>query len=290
MAYIAAIPMDDVQLTDNGCLKNLGERDVAFLRKYEVWVFLISIVIANALFTYGIVAEILPQRAYNLGRFLLLGLVLVGILFVTRGFGGVFGLIKPLMVWRIAPKWLVFSLLWAPIFCALFLIGKGIVTGTSAFEMNFETVSKIGVMRTIFIGSLIGEIVWVSYSINALARQFSFMIAAMIVGTFWALWWVPIVIFNIGVVPDLPLVAQWINMVGVAMMCGFVYYHTRSGLCVLLLQLVFNSSILIFPVTPADAGAPSYWVFSIIYLAVALVAYMLVGPKPLLARPQPAQS
>ena len=46
---------------------------LANLRKHEVWCFLGSIIVANALFVSGIVFDVLPQRLYSYGRFALLG-------------------------------------------------------------------------------------------------------------------------------------------------------------------------------------------------------------------------
>ncbi len=246
----------------------------------EVWTFLILIVLVNAAFVWGIDNEVLPQRLYNLGRFLLLGLTLVAVVIAFRGTGGLLSLIRPMAVWRLSPGWYLFALLCAPALCILTLAGKAAITG-EAFSPNFHIAGDPSKMRTVVIGSFVGEIVWVSYSLSRLSRRFTLFEASLIVGVFWTLWWTPIVLLGIGVIPGLPLVALLINMLGIAVMCGFVYAKTGSGLIVLILQIMVNSSILIFPVNPVDGGIPTYWAFSAVYAFAALVVAMAFGPKPL---------
>ncbi|MFY7905509.1 MAG: hypothetical protein ACOVO0_05170, partial [Burkholderiaceae bacterium] len=88
-----------------------------------------------------------------------------------------------------------------------------------------------------------------------------------------------IVIISVGVIPDLPLDALLVNMLGVAAMCGFVYSHTKSGLAVLTLQLSLNSSLLIFPVVPDSGGVATYWLFAVVYFIAVFLLYARFGPS-----------
>lgn len=254
------------------------------LRAAEVWIFLCLIVLVNVAFVSGIHYGILPDRVYMLGRFALLGGTLGAVVLAFRGWAGVMELIRPMLVWRVSPAWFLFAVAWASSLCILFLLGKGLITGTHALVPNFETVAMPKIMLTVLIASFVGEIVWVSYAIGRLSKRFTTVIACLIVGTFWTAWWVPIVILEIGVIPDLPLGGLWVSMLGVATICGFVYAQTRSGLVVLLLQFTFNSSLLIFPVTPSSGGIPTFWIFSAFYLMVALLLHRVFGPRPLSKR------
>ena len=149
------------------------------------------------------------------------------------------------------------------------------------FEPNFAIASRSDVVRTVLISSLVGEIVWISYAIRRLSGRFTPYVSALIVGVVWTAWWVPMVFYNIGVIPNLPLGGLLFNQTGVAAMCTFVYMHTKSGFLVLCLQVTFNFTILILPMTPVAGGVTTYWVFAITYFIAALLLFVDFGPKPL---------
>ncbi len=251
------------------------------LKDRELFLFLFLIVAVNTAFVSAIHAKVLPGAFYNEGRFLLLGGVLLAVVFAFRRREGLIELFRPMMAWRVSPLWFVLTLLLPPATCVVTLLIKGIGNSDlfSAIHVDFETVFRPRVLMTVALGAFIGEIVWVSYAMGRLQKTTGVPLASLIVGVFWTLWWVPIVIINVGVIPNLPLDALFINMVGVAAMCGFIYSHTKSGLAVLTLQLSLNTSLLIFPVTPTAESAATYWLFSIIYFVVVLMFYTKFGPQ-----------
>ena len=53
------------------------------------------------------------------------------------------------------------------------------------------------------------------------------------------------------------------------------------GFLVLCLQLTFNFTILILPMTPVAGGVTTYWVFAVVYFIAALLLFVAFGPKPL---------
>jgi hypothetical protein len=253
----------------------------SFLQKHEVWVFFALIIAVNTAFILGIHHGVLPFRLYNLGRFLLLGAVLVAVIFASRGVAGLRMLLAPMTRWQVAAAWYVFAALWALTLCLAFLSAQAALTGAWPDEMTpgLETLMRPSVFRTILIGSVIGEIVWVSYAFAKLAPKLGTVRTALVVGTVWTAWWLPMVLMNVGVIPDLPILPLWINMVGIALVCGFVYGNTRSGLPVLLLQVGVNSVIIVFPVAPTTGGIPVYWAYSVTYLAAALALYTMRPPR-----------
>ena len=255
-----------------------------FVRRYEVVIALCLIVVNNAIFVGAIDAGILPMRLYYLGRFLLLGSTLGGVILVGSGWKGIMELLRPMTRWRVSPWWYLLALLWPATMCVLVLLGKGMITGNglSEISMNFSVIANRAVIKTIFIGSFIGEIVWVSYAIRHFSNKFTPFIGSQIVGVVWTLWWMPMVLLNLGVFPNLPPLALLLAMLGVAAMCSFVYSHTKSGIVVLILQMMVNSTALIFPVIPSTGGILTYFVFSIVYFLCVLALYFFFGPRPLL--------
>lgn len=256
---------------------------MSLLRKYEVWWFLGLIIVVNALFVSGISFEILSHRLYSNGRFALLAGVLGGIVLAARGWPGIMDLLRPMGQWRRPAAWYLFAFLWNPTICLLILAGLYTFNRDAmpVFEPNFAIASRSDVVRTVVISSLVGEIVWISYAIRRLSGSFTPYVSALIVGAVWTAWWIPMVFYNIGVIPNLPLGGLWCNQTGVAVMCTFVYMHTKSGFLVLCLQLTFNFTILILPMTPVAGGVTTYWVFAITYFVAALLLFLAFGPKPL---------
>ncbi len=260
-----------------------------FVRRHEVVIALCLIVVNNALFVGGIAAEILPYKLYYFGRFLLLGASLGIVILIGSGWKGIIDLLRPMTRWRISPWWYLLALAWPSLMSVLVLLGKGMMTGNGLSEitMDFSVVTHPAVAKTIIIGSFIGEIVWVSYAIRHFSGKFTPFIGSQIVGVVWTLWWMPMILLNVGVFPGLPPLALLISVLGVAAMCSFIYSHTKSGIAVLILQMMVNSTALIFPVIPNTGGVPTYYAFAVVYYGCVLLLYVFFGPKPILGKQKP---
>lgn len=256
---------------------------IEFVRRYEVWIFLHLILLVNAIFVAGIATEWLPFRLYNWGRFLLLAGVLFSIVFLSRGIGGILDTLRPMKNYRVRPAWYAFALLIAPFSAALFLFGKGLLQGNGipTIDLKFSLITRFDILRVVVIGSLIGEVVWISYCLRMLRQRMSFYLAGLIVGLYWGLWWLPMVIFNVGVIPDMNFTGLIIGQTGIGMMCAFLYAKTHSGLLVFMMQVMVNSVFLVFPVAPTS-GLETYTQFTVFYFVLPTLLFLLFGPKPLL--------
>ena len=252
------------------------------LRQHEVETFLCSIVVINALFVTACAEGFLPDALYNYGRFALLGSALALVVYLSRGGEAIWELFRPLRRWRVAPKWYALALIWAGMVGIFVLSAKLLLTDLSfsELELQFSVVTNPRILMTLIIGASVGEIVWISYSIKHLTFKHTTFAASLIVGVFWTLWWFPMAYYNYGIIPGLTLAPLLINQVGVALACGLFYYHTRSALCVLLLQVGVNTTILVLPVLPTTGGEMTYWAFSISYFLAACLGYLVLGPQP----------
>ena len=266
--------------------------------KYEVWIFLTLIVLVNAVFVTAVVNEVLPQAVYGLGRFVLLGTVLFGLVFMVRGWEGVLDILRPMIEWKRSPLLYLFAISWTVALCVIVLVARDIAVGNNlltgdALRAGMAKLAHPKLILTLLVSSFIGEMVWVSYAVRRLSRQFTHYVSALIVGAVWTMWWLPMAIHNFGIIPDLPLIALLFNQMGIAAMCALVYYHTRSGLLVLLMQIMFNATILVFPVTPTVGGAGTYWAFALTYFCAATLLFIRFGPGPLFRKtrkhPEPAR-
>lgn len=242
-----------------------------FIKTYEIWIFLLMAPISNAIFVYGIQLDLIPGRLYIHGRFFLLLFLLMAMVKLTRGQNGLKDLFRPMTIWKVPLRWYVFSFIFAPFIACLTLYLKSLYFGGNFtdFTINYSVLASFEFTFNLILFALVGEVVWVSYAVRQLSKIMNPFYASQIVGVVWALWWTPIVIFNVGVIPNLPIVALIINMMGAAGMCAIVYGQTKSGICVWILQILLNTSGLIFPISPSS-DVPTYWAFSIIYFIVML--------------------
>ncbi len=76
--------------------------------------------------------------------------------------------------------------------------------------------------------------------------------------------------------------ALLVSMPGIAAMCSFVYHHTKSGIAVLILQMMVNSFSVIFPVIPHTGGVGTFVAYGIVYYTAVVLLYLRFGPKPIL--------
>ena len=257
------------------------------LRAYEVWVFFAAVLVVNAAFVAAIASGTLPAGAYNLGRFLLLGLVLAAVVWSMRGRVGLVSVIRPLGRWRVGAGWFVLAMLWAPVLALGLLAVRGLLLGhwPEDWMPGLGVLLRPGVALTVLVAALVGEIVWVSYAIGRLSPRLGVLGASFVTGLVWTGWWLPMVWFGVGVIPDLPLGTLTLNMLGVAAMCGFLYAHTRSGVVVLVLQLMLNSALVVLPVTPFSGGTEVYAAFALTYLLAVLGLFFLCPPSGVVRAP-----
>ncbi len=251
-----------------------------FLKKYEIWVFLAIGPITNALFVYARAQGLVPQYLYNTGRFSVLLVVLLLLVMYTRGNAGIKDIFKPMFNWRVSTKWYIFSFFFAFTIGTITLLLKGIYTGadlTSLLKPNFG-VFKLRSVAALFIWAFLGEVVWVSYCIRELAKIMNPFYASQIVGFVWTLWWIPIIILGIGVLPGIPILSLGIFMMGIAGMCTIVYGHSKSGLCVLILQFMVNITLNALSISPSTGGVETFTAFSILYFLTMLGFMYFMNP------------
>ena len=243
-----------------------------FIKKYEIWVFLVLAPIVNTIVVYIRTQDIIPENVYNHGRFAILLLLLIAIVKYTRGNEGIKDMFRPMLNWKISSKWYILSLVFAFTIATLALIVKGLYNETGMFSYVVLQSDAMTVILAfiLLIWAFCGEVVWVSYCIRELSKRMPALYASLIVGVFWTLWWIPVVHLGEGVIPDFPYLALLVGMMGTAGMCAVIYGLSKSGLCVWVLQFMLNMSLILLPISPKVGGVPTYWTFVVIYFIVML--------------------
>lgn len=253
---------------------------IAFIKKYEIWVFLILAPVLNTVMTYASSKGLIGYFTYTNGRFYALMFLLLFIVMLTKGIQGVLDLFRPMLKWKIHPKWYLFSLLFAftiGIFTLLLnAFYEGNIADVFSFKLNVPTF-KFSVFLLSW--AFLGEVVWISYAVRELSKITKPFYASQIIGIVWTLWWLPSVYINVGVIEHLPVWPLFLNMMGAAGMCAIVYGKTKSGLCVLLIQYMLNMSLILLPISPVGGGSSTYTMYAVIYFLTMLGFMYFMPPK-----------
>ncbi len=251
-----------------------------FIKKNELWIFLIFGPIVNVFYVYARSLELIPKSIYNNGRFCLLLFFLICLVKYTRGNEGIKDIFKPMLNWKVHPKWYLFSLLFAFIVGGFTLLLKGLYSGENYMaylKLNFGVMTKRGVLA-LFVWAFLGEVVWVSYCIRELSKVIKPFYASQIIGLVWTLWWIPIIILGEGVLPGIPVVSLAIFMLGIAGMCTIVYRFTKSGIIVLILQFALNISLNALSISPSTGGVATFTAFAILYFITMIAIMYFTSP------------
>ncbi|MDY8134321.1 hypothetical protein [Aquimarina sp. 2201CG5-10] len=251
---------------------------VDFIKKYEIWIFLVLAPVINTIITYANSKGIITGFVYTHGRFYALLFLLICIVKFTKGNEGLKDVFRPMLKWKINPKWYIFSLLFSLTIAAFTLFLKASYNGDDYFSLLKFNIPNFRTSFFLLTWAFMGEVVWVSYSIRTLSKTMNPFYASQVIGFFWALWWVPSVYINTGVILDLPLWPLFLNMMGAAGMCTVIYGKTKSGICVWILQYMLNMSIIILPISPTLGGIPTYAAFATLYFLVMLGFMYFMNP------------
>ncbi|WP_373085091.1 type II CAAX prenyl endopeptidase Rce1 family protein [Sneathiella sp.] len=254
--------------------------------RHNIWVFLLCVVGTQAVFVYGVANGYLSVDHYPMGRFYILFILATIYTVLDRGIGGIWDLIRPMLVWRVSIWWYVFAITWLTVFALAILFVKNLINGNGivAIPLTFTMLNNFPLLKGIFLASIIEEIVWIGLILTVLQKRFTPLVSSQILGVFWYLWWVPVILYGQAVVPGVPVSILWLHYLGIAATCAWVYYFTKSGLVVALMQMLTNSVSLIVPILPHLSDVPTYITFIIGKLLFAILLFAMFGPKPLFGK------
>ncbi|PHQ69075.1 MAG: hypothetical protein COB93_08985 [Sneathiella sp.] len=248
-----------------------------------VWTFLAAALLVQATFVYCVANSLIPDNYYNMGRFYILFILALGFAVLSKGPGGILDIVRPMLVWKVSPWWYLYAIFWLIAFAVLVLFIKNVFEGNAFKEipLTFGVLGNFGLMKGIFSVAFIEEMVWIGFVLTLLRKKFTWFVASQILAVFWYLWWMPAILYGRAVIPDLPLPILWFHYMGIAATCAWVYYFTKSGLIVALMQMLTNTVSLIVPVLPHLSDMQTYVIFIVGKFLLAATLFFIFGPKPL---------
>lgn len=199
-----------------------------------------------------------------------------------------------LFKWRCHWQWYVFSLVWLTLISFLLLVLENLIMGRgfARIPLDFSNVDVFNpdaeqaqIARSILRGSamiaIVEEIALVSCFMTLLRQYLTPLVTSLITSVFWCSWWVPAILIGDGVTAGLPIPLLYIQYIGLAATCIWVYHFTGSALLVIVMQFITNMVSLIIPVLPDSGG---YWTYVVYVVSMCVLIFLLFekwGPKPL---------
>lgn len=218
-----------------------------------------------------------------------------------EGKQGLYKLFGAYRIWRVPGKWWAFAASWKFLFCYLgwavadlagWLPWPGAAQPMFSEGPNGERMHIINLLfgMPFIIGiALVEETTWMKYCATRLQDKYSAFVSCTLTGVIWGLWYLPMLLLGEGVPDGIPWYFFLLSMIGLAILLGWVYNMTHSGLILLIMQLVSNIAFYIMPALPvAHDGDPS-WVMVFVWVEVAIAAFVVIryGPKDMGLGPRP---
>ena len=266
------------------------------------------VIAAALLFQFGIVAIVAfllddgmrihdHETAHMVFRFRVFGPLIasVGVTALIEGRAGLRHLFASFFHWKVPAVWYAFAFTWKFLFTAvgitvLFLVGAEAWPGLlvpnffggqgSAFHgllMNLPFIVSIAIVE---------ETTWIKCCVTRLQRRHSALFSALVVGIFWGLWYLPMLLLGEGVPDGYPWPFFLLSMVSLTVLLTWAYNMTRSGTVLLVMQIISNCCFFIIPVLPAWHDMDPAYVNSFVWVnfASAVTLSLVFGAKHLARR------
>jgi membrane protease YdiL (CAAX protease family) len=192
---------------------------------------------------------------------------------LSEGRGGVVGLLKKLLDWRVSLKWYLIAM----------LLPAGIIlaSGVLAFLLGWSPAVQIRIPSAsqlifnfvlVIIIAVLEELGWRGYALPQLLRYRSPLTSALIIGFVAGFLHV-----GLGLAAGRPWLPTFLVPFGFSVIWTWLFIHTRGSLA---MAMLFHFAIDYAPQFILDASLPiaqAVWVQAIISLAVALVLILLYG-------------
>lgn len=275
-----------------------------FIEKYPVFV-VISATLLIQFIIVGIVAVMLPdgadihdsERAHMVFRMRAFGPLLVA-MFVThylQGKQGLRHLFASYLKWKVPARWYLLAFSWKFLYtyvgiAILFFLGIAEWPGWIVPDFVDGDHSAIaGLMRNMpfIVGiAIVEETTWMKFCVTRLQERYPAYVATLVVGICWGLWYLPMLLLGDGVPDGYPVPFFLLSMFSLTVFLSWTFNMTRSGLILLIMQIVANCAFFIIPVLPGWHELDPVYVNAFVWVnfTVAMLLFVIYGPRELSSR------
>jgi membrane protease YdiL (CAAX protease family) len=183
----------------------------------------------------------------------------VGLTFWLEGSAGLRKLFGAFTHWKVGPQWYALGIGWKFLFTYLgigtvALLGlrawpgavvPNLIGGT--YEAFFALLRNMPFIVGI---AIVEETSWMKFCVTRMQERYSAIKSCVIIGVCWGLWYLPMLLLGEGVPDGIPWYFFMLSMFSLTILLGWTYNMTRSGIVLLLMQIVSNCAFFIIPVLP----------------------------------------
>jgi len=229
----------------------------------------------------------LPQAAYSHGLFpfdspifYVLGgvgplLAAYIVLRILHGAGATEELFAPLLRWRVGVGWYAVALCGYPVIWLAALALKGEL-GT-AIDQVTPSLTLLSAFAITFIAAIPEEVAWRGFALPRLQARHGALVASLIVGAFWALWHLPLLLIEGDVMSTYPMIPYFLELIALSVVYTWLYNSTRGS--VLIVTIFHAASNVVGPFVGIEQTVAAF--------LAAAVLVMLYGPARLTRNGRP---
>lgn len=230
------------------------------------------------------------ETAHMVFRLRLIGplLVCLAVTYYLEGGKGVGKLFVAYTRWKVPAPWYMLAFTWKFINAYLAIGFVFLIYGTfpGYYVDRFWEGWAINLPAIIYI-ALMEETSWMKFGVTRLQMRYNALTSALIIGFCWGMWYLPMLIINEGVPPGYPVAVFMGCMLGLGIMLTWAYNMTRSGLVLLVMQIISNTAFFVTPVLFAVTNDQHYIVaYSWVFMAFCAMLPILFGAKDLARGPR----
>ncbi|MBK9177351.1 MAG: CPBP family intramembrane metalloprotease [Flavobacteriales bacterium] len=234
------------------------------------------------------------EAAHTVFRLRVFGPLVFAVAFTAylEGRAGLRNLFSGYLKWRVPGRWYVLALTWKFLYTylgivSLFLLGLRAWPGFVVhdfFEGTFVGLRNLAISLPFIIGiALVEETAWMKYCVTRMQERYTAFTSCLLVGLSWGLWYLPMLLVGEGTPDGYLWPVFLVSMVCLTILLGWTYNMTRSGVVLLIMQIVSNCAFFVIPVLPGWHGLDSAYVNSFVAFNFisAVVLVLVYGGKEL---------
>jgi membrane protease YdiL (CAAX protease family) len=260
-----------------------------FVARFPISVYFVTVMAVHI----GIVAsQYYEIRNHGLGMLRLYTPAIIALAVTVVGFGWAAAKrnLLSLVSVKVHPKYYLFALLYPAFVGMLALTILRIVGAVPDIHVDWEAASGARFFSLSGRVSAVEEIAWIGFLLHMFARRYRLFQASALTGLMWGIWYIPLVLAEIQVVPGLPIAPLILNFMTIGAICAWLYLRTHSAAPVFIMQVTTNYTSVTIPVLPQRGGMVAYVAFVVMKALFALALFLFWGPKPLFGRTRPGGS
>lgn len=246
------------------------------LRKYDVFVFFVAVHLFHLALIWLSEEGVIATTFFELAFVFLPPAALLAA-WLSRGRKGAQELMRTVLNVRVHWGWYVFAILLFPVVGVLTILISALLFGTPLTLDWYDITSfDLRTFITITLVSVGDEVAWFSFGFSRLRERYSPAKTSLIIGIVWFLWYWPRLIYSDMVAdPSIPIPLFCLHFVALAPLCAWLYQSTKSGILLVITQVVANYAFLVMPVLPQ--AAHSYLPFAVKIVVMVAVTAVLVA-------------